>query len=179
VGIIAQNASDDLMPLLVIVALVIVALLVVAGLTWLMWRIACIPGNIARERRHLDAEAIRLCGILGALLFWPAWLIALVWAYTHRPSTDAPRRIHYSKPPMPGVLRINMEDRSETDDGPVEIPELGGTFEIWGVDRATGMDTRLSIAADSEANAKVKAELKGVVVTKVERRAIEDNGHRD
>ncbi|NQV80625.1 MAG: hypothetical protein HQ495_08725 [Alphaproteobacteria bacterium] len=40
-------------------------------------------------------------------------------------------------------------------------------YTIRGVDRETGMDTERSILADTPANAKVKAELKGIVVTEV------------
>lgn len=45
----------------------------------------------------------------------------------------------------------------------VTMPE----YEISGVDRESGLDTSLVIHADSEANAKAKAELKGIVVTGV------------
>ena len=38
-------------------------------------------------------------------------------------------------------------------------------FTIKGVDRESGLDTDLVVDAESEANAKAKAELKGVVVT--------------
>ncbi len=40
-------------------------------------------------------------------------------------------------------------------------------FIVKGVDRESGFDTELKIDAESEANARVKAELKGVVVTDV------------
>jgi hypothetical protein len=44
-----------------------------------------------------------------------------------------------------------------------------GRFLISGVDKATGFDVTEHVVADSAANARVKAELKGVVVTEVRR----------
>jgi tellurium resistance protein TerD len=41
-------------------------------------------------------------------------------------------------------------------------------FRISGVDKSTGNDTQLTIEAQSEANARVKAELKGMIVTSIE-----------
>jgi hypothetical protein len=40
-----------------------------------------LPGNIAEDRGHPQAEAIRICSLLGLLVF-PFWMIALLWAYT-------------------------------------------------------------------------------------------------
>jgi len=40
-------------------------------------------------------------------------------------------------------------------------------FKIAGVDKESQLDTELVVEADTEANAKVKAELRGVVVTDI------------
>jgi hypothetical protein len=51
------------------------------------------------------------------------------------------------------------------------LPELTdgpGRYRVSGVDRESKMDTSLVLRADSAANAKVKAELEGVIVTAVE-----------
>jgi hypothetical protein len=40
-----------------------------------------LPGKIAEDRGHPQAEAIRICSLLGLLIF-PFWMIALLWAYT-------------------------------------------------------------------------------------------------
>ncbi len=48
-------------------------------------------------------------------------------------------------------------------------PSLPGRFKIVGVDKTSRMDTTWHTLADSEANARVKAELEGIVVTKIER----------
>ena len=64
----------DAFALLVLVVLLCTAIgaaLVLAGL----------PGRIARDRKHPQAEAITVCGWLG-LLTGVVWIVALVWAYT-------------------------------------------------------------------------------------------------
>lgn len=49
---------------------------------------------------------------------------------------------------------------------PVDGP---GQFRVFGVDRESGFDTRAVIEAESHLNARIKAELRGIVVAKVER----------
>jgi hypothetical protein len=44
-----------------------------------------------------------------------------------------------------------------------------GRFRVIGVDRESTLDVTDYITADSEANAKVKAELRGIVVTRIDR----------
>jgi hypothetical protein len=53
---------------------VLAAIVLVLTLAWL-------PGAIARNRWHSKQEAITVCGWLG-LLFFPAWIVAMVWAHT-------------------------------------------------------------------------------------------------
>jgi hypothetical protein len=59
--------------------LVVLAVIVVVVL------IGYVPGSIAKRRGHPSWEAIRICGLIG-LLIWPCWIIALIWAYTGRPN---------------------------------------------------------------------------------------------
>lgn len=40
------------------------------------------PAKVARRRRHPQADAIGVLGWIGILTLGPAWLAALVWAYT-------------------------------------------------------------------------------------------------
>jgi len=42
---------------------------------------AGLPGWVAEHRGHHNTDAIRLCGVIG-LLIWPCWLVALIWAHT-------------------------------------------------------------------------------------------------
>ena len=39
-----------------------------------------LPGEIAKRKGHPQAEAIRICSLLGLIVF-PFWMFALVWAY--------------------------------------------------------------------------------------------------
>jgi hypothetical protein len=39
-----------------------------------------LPGKIAETRGHPQAEAIRICSLLGLIIF-PFWMVALLWAY--------------------------------------------------------------------------------------------------
>lgn len=57
--------------------------------------LAALPGRIARERQHPQAEAITVCGWLG-LLTGVVWIVALVWAYTV-PSMNAVAPVGASK----------------------------------------------------------------------------------
>jgi hypothetical protein len=59
--------------------------------------------------------------------------------------------------PSPGGFPVVAEE-----DGP-------GTFRVTGVDRTSSVDVTDHIAAESAANARVKAELRGIVVTKIDR----------
>jgi hypothetical protein len=51
------------------------------------------PGRIAADRGHPQADAIRVLGWIGLITLGLAWPIALVWAYTRSESsqTDALR----------------------------------------------------------------------------------------
>jgi uncharacterized membrane protein len=52
---------------------------------------------------------------------------------------------------------------------PVELIDGPGKFRVMGVDQTSGLDVTDHITADSQANAKVKAELRGIVVTRIDR----------
>lgn len=141
----------DLGGLITTIGYIIVAVLVVG----VGYGLGSIPGAIAKSRGHPNAPAIRLCGLLG-LLVWPAWVVAFIWAYTNARPTERPsipRPVTLTAPPP----------------GSDEWGDLPGTFEVLGVDRDTELDSRMRIDADSPDNARVKAELRGMVVTKVRR----------
>jgi hypothetical protein len=61
--------------------LIVLGLLVSAGL-YAAFRLGSLPGQIARQRGHPQADAINVAGWVGLLtlgLFWP---LALIWAFT-------------------------------------------------------------------------------------------------
>ena len=66
---------------------VVLILLTGAGLVGAVF-LASLPGKIAADRGHPQADAIRVAGWLGLLtlgLFFP---IALIWAYTRPPGSQ-------------------------------------------------------------------------------------------
>ncbi len=67
--------------LIVMIASVLIGFIVLAKL----------PGKIAHDRGHPQAEAINVAGWLGALAMGVFWPLAMVWAFTRSSlSTDAP-----------------------------------------------------------------------------------------
>jgi fatty acid desaturase len=65
-----------------IFALIILIILVLTGLAiWAM--IGFYPGKIARDRNHPQAEAISVCGWLGALTLGILAPLAFIWAFTN------------------------------------------------------------------------------------------------
>ena len=48
-----------------------------------------LPGEIAARRKHPQAEAIRVCSLMGLIVF-PFWMIALLWAYMRPVLTPIP-----------------------------------------------------------------------------------------
>jgi hypothetical protein len=74
----------------------------------------------------------------------------------------------------PGFRWSNYEPpppRPRTPPPPKPSPPIDGPgkFRIEGVDRATKMDTVWHVDAASEGNARAKAELEGIIVTRVDR----------
>ena len=59
----------------------LVLLFAIAALVYVVIVLGGLPGKIARERNHPQAEAINVCGWVG-LLTGVFWMIALVWAFT-------------------------------------------------------------------------------------------------
>ena len=68
---------------------------IVAAIIWLVVVLGPLPGKIARDRGHPQADAIYVLGWIGIVTLGVAWLVALVWAYT-KPFTDVAleARIH-------------------------------------------------------------------------------------
>ncbi|MEH6569079.1 MAG: DUF3302 domain-containing protein [Halioglobus sp.] len=60
----------------------IVMLVIAAVAIWLIVIIGRLPGNIAREREHPQADAISILGWIGVITMGLGWFIAIVWAYS-------------------------------------------------------------------------------------------------
>jgi hypothetical protein len=59
----------------------LVLIVIVVAAVWLFVALAKLPGQIARDRGHPQAEAINAAGWLGLLLtVGVVWALALIWA---------------------------------------------------------------------------------------------------
>ena len=67
----------------------VVLLLAVAAAVFVIVVLGGLPGKIALQRGHHQAEAINICGWAG-LITGVFWLIALVWAHTQPPLGTTP-----------------------------------------------------------------------------------------
>jgi len=62
----------------------VLLVMAIAGVAiWVV--LAMLPGKIALERGHPQAEAVKVCGWLGGLTLGLLWPVAIIWAYL-RPS---------------------------------------------------------------------------------------------
>ena len=64
-----------------IFALVVIAVMIAAAIA-IVVKLGPIPGNIATDRGHPQADAIAVLGWIGVITLGLAWPFALVWAYT-------------------------------------------------------------------------------------------------
>ena len=64
-----------------IFALVVIAVMI-GALIVLVVKVGPLPGKIAKNRGHPQADAIAVLGWIGVVTLGLAWAVALVWAYT-------------------------------------------------------------------------------------------------
>lgn len=64
----------------ILTLIIMVILIVMVG--FIVVKLGALPGSIAQQRNHPQAEAIRVCGWIGILTLGLAWPIALIWAFT-------------------------------------------------------------------------------------------------
>ena len=131
-----------------------------SGLTtyhWIVIAVMCVgvlglyfvPTVIAVSNRHPRRVPIVVLNVLAGVTV-VGWIAALIWALMPPRGDVAPRGI------------------------PVDLPaDKPGKFRVSGVDRESGLDEVLYIDAESAPNARVKAELRGMIVTQVESAAEE------
>lgn len=63
-----------------IFALVVMLVVAAVGI-WLVVVLGSLPGKIAREREHPQADAINALAWVGLVTLGLAWFVAIVWAY--------------------------------------------------------------------------------------------------
>ncbi len=75
-----------------IFALIVMGVLL-AVVIWLVVLLGAMPGKIAKDRGHPQADAIKVLGWIGVITLGLAWPFALVWAYIRsvEPNTEALR----------------------------------------------------------------------------------------
>jgi amino acid transporter len=72
----------------------LIVLIVLAAAVIAIWAIlGMMPGRIARERNHPQAEAINVCGWWGVITMGLLLPVAWIWAYTNPRSTQADRGV--------------------------------------------------------------------------------------
>ena len=64
-----------------IFALIVLLILIAFGIVLLVV-LGPLPGKIAKQRNHPQADAIQVMGWIGLITLGLLWLIALIWAYT-------------------------------------------------------------------------------------------------
>ena len=65
----------------------IVLILVIATEVGVLVLLAMMPGKIAAQRKHPQAEAIKVAGWLG-MLTGIVWILAMIWAYMKPVTSD-------------------------------------------------------------------------------------------
>lgn len=139
----------------------VIIILVIGLMVLLAW----FPGYNAKRRKHKNAQAINVAAWLWCLVSlggtqseFPetmtsvlsfAWIGLVVWSYTGGDQVGK-------------VTGRGFE--------PI-INDGAGRYVVVGVDRETKMDTTWRVEASNRANAQVKAELEGIIVTSIEREA--------
>lgn len=69
------------MSVLDVFALIILAVLLITAVG-VIGILGALPGRIARNRQHPQADAITVGGWIGLLFFGVLWPLMLIWAYT-------------------------------------------------------------------------------------------------
>jgi len=68
-------------PVLDVFTFIVLGILLSAGL-YVAFRLGALPGQIARQRGHPQADAINVAGWVGLLTLGLLWPLALIWAFT-------------------------------------------------------------------------------------------------
>ena len=76
---------------LYVAAFVVMAILI-AVVVWLVVKLGPLPGRIAKDRGHPQADAIMVLGWIGVITLGLVWPVALVWAYA-RPWDEQTRHL--------------------------------------------------------------------------------------
>ena len=93
-----------------VLALIVLGVLLAVGL-YAAFRLGALPGQIARQRGHPQADAINAAGWLGLLTLGLLWPLALIWAFTRpRVASDTEPELRQQMPSLSGRVRA-LEER--------------------------------------------------------------------
>jgi hypothetical protein len=100
-GGIAMRWDEGSLPVILIGTLAVAVILL----------LALLPGAVARRRGHPNATAVSICGFIGAF-FFPAWIVAIVWAYTGpaQAAGEPEADYHLGTPHPPGPTQAMKSD---------------------------------------------------------------------
>ena len=92
----------------------VVLIVLVVCVAFAAVKIAALPGRMAADRGHPQADAIRVCGWLGLLTLGLMWPFALIWAYMRPAGANAElaRRLESLEQRMEAAAAA--QDRMET-----------------------------------------------------------------
>ena len=96
-----------------IFALIVLAV-IIAVVIWLVTLLGPLPGKIAKQRNHPQADAIKVLGWIGLITMGVGWLVALVWAYM-RPGEPYPA--HFGVAPSEAELEEEEGEEKGARDG--------------------------------------------------------------
>ncbi len=85
-----------------ILTFVVFAILIAAAI-FVIVKLGGLPGKLARQRSHPQADAINVAGWLGLFTVGVVWVLAMVWAFM--------------KPPRVAVDTVAVETHSEAGTG--------------------------------------------------------------
>jgi hypothetical protein len=72
--------EDKRVEMIDVITLAIILIVVAANVAFFLW-LASLPGKIARQRGHAQADAVAVAGWLSLLTLFTTWPLALIWAY--------------------------------------------------------------------------------------------------
>jgi hypothetical protein len=96
---------------------VVLAVLIGVGV-FLAIALGALPGKIADQRGHPQADAIRVAGWLGLLTMGLLWPFALIWAFTRpRATSDAEPELRREMQSLSGRVRALEEQGPQREKG--------------------------------------------------------------
>ena len=57
-------------------------LVILAVAIWIVVTLGAMPGKIAAQKQHPQADAINILGWIGIITLGVGWFVAIVWAYS-------------------------------------------------------------------------------------------------